>query len=413
MLFLSKSKEELNLLFAFFIVIFLPSSLMVFLGLNSLNLGLLIASFYLIIVNLVYSNTIRFSNNALLLFLIIFGLIFFNSIFNLLSHNYFKPVLSLSFLLIIFAGYSLACLVSKISYLALLNIVKWVFLTLSVLAILSLIGVEPSSYSLLEKPIFPFKEQSHFSLIFGLFLFPLVIISTRKIAISLFMWGFFLAITLPNLTLLVFVIVAGGAALLKDKSTLKIAFWLVVLSLLSVFLLKEILKIEYFYSRLSFEDTSNLTVLVYIQGWELIIKTFTDFEFLGIGFQMLGFDKSVLPPTSYVINEVAGSFLNISDGGFLAAKIITEFGFIGFFIVLYFLFGNLLYLFNGFTLPTNLSGSSDLHLNFRLMKLFSFAFMIEVFFRGYGYFSPALLFVISTYFLGRILNEHKSKHCNN
>ena len=110
---------------------------------------------------------------------------------------------------------------------------------------------------------------------------------------------------------------------------------------------------------------------------------------IGVGFQMNGIQPP--SPMAEKILSIAGIYKNRGDGAFLAGKVISEFGIIG--IVLVGLLSK--QIFNSFRfIKSQLDNqlSKDKKLVFCHAVVFSFT--IELFFRGNGYFSPSLMFML-------------------
>jgi hypothetical protein len=87
--------------------------------------------------------------------------------------------------------------------------------------------------------------------------------------------------------------------------------------------------VSYYLSRLEFTETaSNLSTLVYLQGWELAVNSLRSTACWGIGFQQLGV-ASAASDASNLIYDLVGSNPNLRDGGFLLSKLVSEFGVFG------------------------------------------------------------------------------------
>jgi len=80
-----------------------------------------------------------------------------------------------------------------------------------------------------------------------------------------------------------------------------------------------------------------LSTLVYIQGWELIVDSMHRSLGWGIGFQQLGFGP-IRSTASEMIYSMTNLELNLQDGGFVAAKFISEFGIFGLILTILFAF---------------------------------------------------------------------------
>ncbi|WP_236468940.1 hypothetical protein, partial [Pseudomonas sp. PA-3-10C] len=116
------------------------------------------------------------------------------------------------------------------------------------------------------------------------------------------------------------------------------------------------------------------------------------------GFQMLGEDTSELGELSYKLQSLTGKFMNISSGGFLAAKIIIEFGVLGVGVsLLYFSYLVWFSLKVAFGRVFREKNKEDFLFEKKKLILqgLVFGYAVEFFFRGYGYFSPCLYVVVS------------------
>ena len=157
--------------------------------------------------------------------------------------------------------------------------------------------------------------------------------------------------------------------------------------------------VEYFSSRLSFEDSQNLTTLVWLQGWQLAYLNFMDTSGIGLGFQMLGKSTTSYGNITDIMSSLlnGGQALNTEDGGFLVAKLIAEFGFVGIFIVLFYSFFLVKIVYRLRKLY-----KKQLLTDYEKRKLLAygiiFSFFVEMFLRGYGYFSPGVFLFLTSVF---------------
>lgn len=180
----------------------------------------------------------------------------------------------------------------------------------------------------------------------------------------------------------------------------------VVFSLLVVlFLLAPYVGVDvsYYESRLQFdESTSNLTALVYMQGWDDAYNALLKTNWFGLGFQNMG----SLEPGVYgeKIFKIVGVYKNRLDGGFLAAKIVGEFGVIGLLFVLFYMISLLMSIlycrkfFKAYQADRE-EALEIFSVSTVLGCSFIIVFLIEMFARGYGYFSPGMLLVMVSVFL--------------
>jgi hypothetical protein len=155
---------------------------------------------------------------------------------------------------------------------------------------------------------------------------------------------------------------------------------------------------EYFLSRLDFTtESSNLTALVFLQGWDDLLSSLSSTNGLGLGFQMLG--KNEAGEVADVIFDKFGVYKNREDGSFLASKLISEFGVVGVLVILSFLIYFVRYILSGgfpYLSKKLLSQmDEDCRKKYFLLSTIVFVYFIELFLRGYGYFSPSLIFAMA------------------
>jgi hypothetical protein len=87
---------------------------------------------------------------------------------------------------------------------------------------------------------------------------------------------------------------------------------------------------EYVIDRIIFSpNTTNLSALVFMSGFERAYETLASGYIVGMGFQQMGF----IGPAGHFIDSITqitnGNQLNLYDGGTLASKLIVEFGLFG------------------------------------------------------------------------------------
>lgn len=247
-----------------------------------------------------------------------------------------------------------------------------------------------SFFPLLPKAMFPFKEPSHFGVFFG----PILcynVIAYPKRRIYYILAAFAISILVESLTLMV--------AIVCLLSFVYKMYILPIALLAGGFLLYSFGSVEYFTSRFdSFsEDTTNMSVLVYIKGWELAREGFGLSNGLGVGFQQLGYVNIDTPTRSLMMQLMDGQELNARDGGLTAAKLIAEFGFFGIVtLIMYLIFlVKLRYKYIKNKEIYEKEGGNVL----LLATLVSF--FIELFVRGMGYFLPTTFLFLSALFLFR------------
>lgn len=268
------------------------------------------------------------------------------------------------------------------------NIINAAFVLIGLASVLDL---QPYALTISDKPVFPFNEPSHYALAFVPFLVHVCIISPARRRLAWLAAALLIAFLIESLSLVVGVIVAAGVSLRWSQL---IAFTIPVVAAAAY------LNIEYFSERLDLNyQTRNLSALVYIQGYELIVDAFRRTGGWGVGFQQLGITP-ISSPTADVINRLlGGSDSNLRDGGFLATKLISEFGVFGLAAVLAYVVIAMraaLWLRNRSNL---LNGQTGLVLANAIIVGFS----VEMFVRGIAYFSgSAVLFLAAVIYRGQI-----------
>ncbi|MFP3515254.1 hypothetical protein SB766_03530 [Pseudomonas sp. SIMBA_077] len=261
------------------------------------------------------------------------------------------------------------------------------------------------------KPIFPFLEPSHYALYYGPLSLIYLVTQQNKIKkiISIFLTlGMGLAI--PNTTLLIY----GCLCISMLIFTLRARTLFLVFPAFIAFVVYGatiVLSNEYFSSRLDVtaDKNQNATTLVYLQGLQDTYNSLELTNGLGLGFQMLG----TQPPSEYsysiakVMSDVNGE-LNRQDGGFLAAKIISEFGIFGILIILYasiLMYKCFLEARKFAKAPQDITDVKRI-----IFSCIIASFCVEIFIRGYGYFSSGFyLFLVAMFYLSSLKKLIKTK----
>ena len=240
-----------------------------------------------------------------------------------------------------------------------------------------------------SKPIFPYPEPSHLSLFFGPVVGFLVINSNiAKKRFLYLMIGVAIALLVKNMTLLMTMIVL--AVFVYNLYVIPI----LLVGGVGIYFFADI---EYFLSRLDFKNmqsTNNLSTLVYAKGFQLMQEGLKLSRGLGVGFQQLGFVDVRTEIGDYLIKELDGLELNSRDGGFTAAKLITEFGVVGILLIVSYLYYLVKQWFHFRKLPSNSLSAQDALFYASTITIFS-----EIFFRGIGYFTATIFLFFSVLFL--------------
>lgn len=197
------------------------------------------------------------------------------------------------------------------------------------IGVLGLLGIAPPSELSSERPLYPFTEPSHFAFTVMPFLIYATVTTNKVLRLVILAVTAALVILLKSLSLAVGLILAGACSLGGAA--------LVVFLILS-FAGLGVLDLTYFTDRLDFTyGNQNLSMLVYRQGIELIQTSLIETNGAGIGFQRLGF-TNLFTPSSNIIYALTGADLNLRDGGFNMAKLVTELGMIGLILSVWYLF---------------------------------------------------------------------------
>lgn len=272
-----------------------------------------------------------------------------------------------------------------------LNILR---ITMIVIGIASILGLEPRSLNAWAKPAFPFTEPSHFALAFT----PLLVHGCVRYngwpRYGLLLITLVFAYRMQNLTLIV---AAGLAAAVSLPIIALVGAFFALLAVVSV------LDIEYFTSRLDFDvrTTKNLSTLIYLQGTELAEDAMRRSYGWGIGFQQLGYGEWHSFAANRIFQMIQAE-LNIKDGGFVAAKLIAELGVIGVGIVIAFAI-------KAGRAALKLRQVATGMVSAQAVALFPLAvitgYSIDMFVRGVGYFGGTTILVLAA-----LLFDHAARN---
>lgn len=280
--------------------------------------------------------------------------------------------------------------------------VKRTYLFLVAIGLISIVlPIRVGPYSLLNQPVFPFIEPSHYTLAYAQIASISLPFLKRNGRLLLVLTSFLLALSLPNTTMLaiaflLLLVTASVRLLLLMPMTLVPVIMFITTSAPDVLI--------YFTDRLTSDGAANLSRVVYIQGWESLVSAISTTNGLGIGFQNLGNE----PPgeaTAIISTLTNDSTLNRADGGFLFAKIGGEFGVIGVIAALSLL---VLAILSGIRLRRELKSRLNTENALALIPLCStYIVIVEMLIRGVSYFSPTFLIVI--YFMPKALHILRNK----
>jgi hypothetical protein len=277
-------------------------------------------------------------------------------------------------IVLVVAAFHLYIKYEKISQYDLSKVLKksyYVFVFIAIISCSNLLNWNQSYV----KAMFPFSEPSHFAI----YVAPVLIFMVRinKLGYLYTIPFLVIAYLVQNSTILIVVFLA-----IVSKYRLKS---LLVLPLIILMIFSSNLDLHYFESRFNFlEDNDNLSVLVYIQGLDIIEYTVMIKKGIGMGFQQLGFN-GVTFPTTEKLRFYLDKDMNLTDGGFTLAKLIGEFGILALVIIFYYI----KYFIKSFKIIFN--PKADPKLVFAAILVI--AYSIELIVRGLGYFNVSLLFL--------------------
>lgn len=407
------NRNATKVLVVFLVIIFLPSFIYVSLGASSMAAGILAACFIIMLAAGGLRLPLGILKIPVLLFISAFVMHF--SYYSFQGGVSLKQTLSVILLGLMFlCGGLLSIEINKVSnndLIVVLNILSAVIVFLGCFSIVG--SVDILNYEKYAKSIFPFSEPSHYAItISG------VLLATGFYLSSATRWLLLLSVLLfsvlyPSTLLLLLLVVMLFSYYVHSYFKLTLVLFCVVGL---IFVLPYVgVDTSYYEDRLKFDgSTSNLTALVYMQGWEDAYNALLHTGWIGLGFQRLG----SLEPGEFGIRiyEIVDRYMNREDGGFLAAKIIGEFGVLGLVFLLFYVVALCSSVF--YNRKFIKAYQKDRNKALELFPVSSVlgcslivAFSIEVFARGYGYFSPGILLaMVSIFLVTRKRKGHSCRH---
>ena len=254
----------------------------------------------------------------------------------------------------------------------------WIFIAI---ILLRLLRAEPSA-SIFRKAMFPFTETSHFALAFGAVYLYRCTSAPRRNQLMWILFGFLLTIVLKSATFAVF---AFCAAILCRR--------LLITTLSGFFALSAgaATHLSYFTSRADISShSSNVSALVYAQGWAFLVHSLAISRGWGIGFQQLGTQRYGLAVSNVIRAANDGVWLNTKDGGFLLSKLGSEFGIFGIVIAVAYIV---------VCLNSILRIRRSKRINHETFaRCVIIAFGVDLFIRGMGYFYGSTLLFLGCLF---------------
>lgn len=359
------------------------------LGSSSLAIGTLIGVLFVLSIKLISGAHQYFSASRLFF---VFMFLAVNIVVTSVYYNQiFVPVQFQSMLLLGLLFIFSESLARSLRYLDDVQARSYNFYVVGILLGSSLISMFNNfKFVLGPKSILYFSEPSLFSLAISPFLL-YAILSANRLVCSSFLIIFIVETIYCEST--VMLVLTSFCALIyifrfSSSAYLKLAY----LALLLIACNQYILSNNYYSSRI-FLDDQNVSSLVYQRGVEASLVSLLSPPFIGVGFQMM----SVRSPITLTVDKLEKLYLgqlNIHDGGTLGAKFVTEFGWMGLIVLIFFLFINVPELF--FSL-SKLSGKKALQGDYIYIAC-TISVFIQLFVRGSGYLGPS--FVLSYLSIG-------------
>ncbi|MBU3213955.1 hypothetical protein LL033_14335 [Clostridium estertheticum] len=276
-------------------------------------------------------------------------------------------------------------LVDEISFNEVINFAYCFMTTIGVISLLLI------KFNLVNnKSMIIFSEPSHFAFVYLPFLLYRAYSATKNKRLLSILVGLILAIEIENLTLLVGICLIIILVYWKKK---RMAITIICIGFI-VINIAGVDKIAYFTDRLQItSQTSNISALVWLSGWERAYLSFFDSYGLGVGFQQMGIIGQIGKYMNYLSGIIGGEYLNMFDGGSTGAKIIDELGVLGVMLIVVYL----IYFFR--IMKSFVTNKVSSNIELFLLSVY-IMFSIQLFVRGIGYFSPsAFMFFVSIYWI--------------
>lgn len=403
------SANAAKVLLVLLVIIVIPSLVYVSLSASSMAAGILAACFIVVLAVGKMRLPSSFISLPLLFFVSLF--VIHTTYYGMQGEGGLKHVLSVVlFGVMLFCAGLFSVKITAIQDSDLISVLKILSVLIVFMGVISIISpVNFLNYSKYAKSIFPFSEPSHYAITVSGILLATGFYLSSMMRVGLVFSVLVFSVVYPSMLLLLLALIMIFSYYMHGF--LRLSFTFICLCVAVILIPYIGVDISYYEDRLKFDETaSNLTALVYLQGWEDAYKTLLQTNWVGLGFQNMG----SLEPGGYGerIFQIVGIYKNREDGGFLAAKIIGEFGALGLIFLLCYLAALCLSaLYNRkFFKKYQMDRDKALEL-FPVSSVLGcsliVAFSIEVFARGYGYFSPGILLAMVAIFL---VGQKRKKH---
>jgi hypothetical protein len=240
-------------------------------------------------------------------------------------------------------------------------------------------GLQPPTGGNFPKSTFPFTETSHFALAFAPVLLYKCVTSAGTRQLGWLFFGFAIAVGLESATLLFGCLLA--AIVCRRILLVTLAGTVLALGVVPFGL-------EYFTSRLDLsEGGSNISTLVYIQGWQILQESLARSFGWGVGFQQMGIHGTQVSAADTLLALSGADPTNVMDGSFVFAKLGAELGVFGLLLGIVFLIAAVR------SVRALRNDKERVAITFARCVLVTF--IVDMFVRGTGYFAGSTLLAIA------------------
>ena len=271
---------------------------------------------------------------------------------------------------------------------------KYILITYNFMTLLGLVSIILQKMDLVGgKNMLIFVEPSHYALVYLPLVLYKVYTSNKKNKLFIILVTLLISLFVENLTLLAGTIIVFGISYWRYK--FKFLFIVSIFTFIIVsFGFNEL---QYYWDRLNISmQSNNLSVLVWVSGWERAYISFVDSYGVGLGFQRLGYVGELGTALNRIYTILGGRYLNINDGASVAPKFIAETGLLGVVSIIVYL-KYLIKILKAFIKERIVDKKTVFFFSAYIM------FSVQLFVRGVGYFSPAsYLFLASIYWIYKI-----------
>jgi len=241
-----------------------------------------------------------------------------------------------------------------------------------------------------RKMMILFTEPSHFALVFLPILLYVTYVKhaagSKKEALSYILLTIYMILDIKNATLMagLFIVIV----ILYARNIKYFLFFLLVIVIAAI----ATFDLQYFITRLTISmQTDNVSVLVFISGWERGYLSLIESYGVGLGFQQMG--TGALGIAMEKIINMGLPPLNKYDGGTLGSKIVTELGVFGLLLIIVYVVTAIKVFVKMFLYRIDSYKEVFFYSIFIMMS-------VQIFIRGGGYFTPlTFMFFVSLYWI--------------